>query len=448
MVGVSGGADSIALLHLLLAQRRWCQRRVVLAHLNHGLRGEEADADALFVGTLAARHGLEVVLRKVDLGGRGFGGESIEMRARRRRHAFLAEVARSHGITTVCLAHHADDQVELFLLRLLRGAGGEGLQGMRWNAASPADSGVRVIRPLLDVRRRELRDYLALHRLEFREDASNSDLSIPRNAIRHELLPQIRAFAGASVDEAILRAAEITGAEAAHVADDANRWRDGAESVDFGKLSVAVQRVILRNQLIESGVPPTFELIERLRSRPKRRQAVRGGRSVEQKGGGIQVGRTEPLEASRSSETVASVEVRFVGNRGSIPLPDGGVLLWRLLKKPAVGLPIAPGYECFDSDRIGDRCVLRHWHPGDRMHLLGAPGRAKLQDVLTNRKVPAAVRRQLWLATTVVGEIFWGEGLPPGEAFKVTHATLTCLLLRCRRRHVPRKPAPDTSSSD
>lgn len=423
----------MALVHALLDQPRRFWRRLVVAHVNHGLRGVDSDGDAHFVGEMAAAHGLESVVRKVDLSHRAARGESLEMGARRLRHSFLAEVARSHGIGAICLAHHADDQVELFLLRLMRGAGGEGLQGMRWNVASPADPGIRVVRPMLDVRRTELRAYLSRHRREFREDISNTDTSIPRNAVRHQLLPQFRAFAGAGLDEAILRAAEITGAEAAHVAEVASGWWQDPEAVEFGALSVAVQRVIVREQLIESGVPPSFELIERLRTQPARRHGVRGGQAAQRMGGWIKIGTTELADVHRVPGDQTEFEVCFEGRCGSADLGSGVVLQWRFRAVRAGKVPAVPGFECFDAARIGMPSRLRHWRPGDRMHPLGAPGSAKLQDVLTNRKVPAATRRKLWLATTPSGEVFWVEGQPPADPFKVVPTTKSCLLLRCHR---------------
>lgn len=304
---------------------------------------------------------------------------------------------------------------------------------MRWNVASPADPGVRVIRPLLDVRRDELRAYLRFHGIEFREDASNTDLRIPRNAVRHELLPQFRAFAGVGLDEAILRAAEITGAEAAYVAEVARLWRHDAASVEFGTLPVAVQRVVLREQLIDSGVPPTFELIERLRAQPGRRHGVPGAREVRRKDGGIEIGGGERSGAVAGGGDLVEVEVSFDAPSGSRQLGPGVELQWRVVSVRAGKVPTAPGFECFDLARIGVGSRLRHWRAGDRMHPLGAPGSAKLQDVLTNRKVPAATRRQLWLATTSEGEVFWVEGLPPADRFKVIGTTRACLLLRCRR---------------
>ena len=150
LVAVSGGADSLVLLQSLAslaAKFRW---KLSVAHFNHQLRGRASDADEQLVRQSAAALKLPVVVGRADV--KAFAKESkfsIEMAARKLRHEFFARVAKSQKISVVALAHHADDQVELFFLRVLRGAGGEGLTGMKWRSPSPADKSITLVRPLL-----------------------------------------------------------------------------------------------------------------------------------------------------------------------------------------------------------------------------------------------------------------------------------------------------------
>ncbi len=206
LVGVSGGADSVALLHLLV---RHGFRRLVVCHLNHRLRGREADADALFVGELAASLGLVVEVGRVDVGARARrDGVSVEVAARRERQRFFAVCAAKHRCPRVVLAHHADDQVETLLLNLLRGSAG--LVGMREETSHRIEGRSLVfVRPLLGVRRAELRAWLAAESLVFREDASNAEPCTPRNRLRHEVLPLLADIAGHDPVPAIVRAARI-----------------------------------------------------------------------------------------------------------------------------------------------------------------------------------------------------------------------------------------------
>ena len=177
------------------------------------------------------RKGDTVVCESGDVKGHATrAGISIEMAAREMRHEFLGRVARQLKIRTIALAHHADDQVELFFLRALRGAGGEGLGGMKWRSPSPGMVGssalkrpgqhlkgvlrAQLVRPLLDISKTKLRVIACKHHIHFREDASNASSDLQRNRIRHELLPLLRRRFQPALDKTILRAMEIVRAEA------------------------------------------------------------------------------------------------------------------------------------------------------------------------------------------------------------------------------------------
>src|SRR5260370_36490025 len=196
VVAVSGGADSVALLRALL--KLTPNTDLIVAHMNHGLRGAESDADESFVralhAELAAKGAVRLQFRceRCNMGEIALAeGANLEAVARRERYRWLAEVAASAGVAHVATGHTADDQAETVLFRLLRGAGLQGLRGIA--ARRNLRPGVELIRPLLSVTRRQVLEFLRDIVQPFREDRSNADLRFTRNRIRHELLPQLDA---------------------------------------------------------------------------------------------------------------------------------------------------------------------------------------------------------------------------------------------------------------
>ncbi|MCS6971014.1 MAG: tRNA lysidine(34) synthetase TilS [Planctomycetes bacterium] len=230
---VSGGADSVALLDLLIRARRW---RVWCWHLDHGLRPDSAE-DARFVAELAARLGAPCRSARAEVRA-ALRGDGIEEAARRVRYALLRQAACELGAAAACTAHHRDDQAETALLQILRGCGPEGPAGIA--PERPLAPGVRLLRPLLRRRRQELIAHCLRHGLPWREDPSNADLSFARNRLRHRVLPQweahcpgiiaalaaLAARGGAHRRAAAARAAGVIGADA--VAVEALRALDGA----------------------------------------------------------------------------------------------------------------------------------------------------------------------------------------------------------------------------
>lgn len=205
VVAVSGGADSVGLLLGLLAiAPAEARHRLVVAHAEHDLREAAAD-DRAFVERLAAELGLDVECRRLEVRGAQDQGEGVEARARRLRYDFLEDVARSRGARHVVVGHTADDQAETVLHRLLRGTGLHGLAGMR--AARELAPGVSLLRPLLDVPRSVVRDFLARLGQAWREDESNLDRDYARNFLRHEILARCAAGPYPDASAAIVRLA-------------------------------------------------------------------------------------------------------------------------------------------------------------------------------------------------------------------------------------------------
>jgi tRNA(Ile)-lysidine synthase len=429
LVGVSGGLDSMVLLRVLseLASKHGWELGV--AHLNHCLRGRSSDADERLVRRMAEELGLECVVERAEV--KKFGREaglSLEMAARQLRHEFLARAARELGMKTVAVAHHADDQVELFFLRMLRGAGSEGLAGMEWKGTLPADKKLVLVRPLLDVTKRELGEYAREVGVKFREDATNVSQEILRNRVRHELLPLLRKGYQLALDKVILRQMEILGAEGAFVDEVAGRWLK-ERTEEFGNLPVAVQRRVIYRQLLGLGVAGDFELVEGLRLKADRPIMVLKELVVVRNEAGL----VEIRKVGETGFDLGELEVE-VGRAGEA-IWDGVRLNWAL--EEVSGRFQVPqreaGREFLDAGKVGERVVLRHWRAGDRFWPIGMRGAVKLQDFFTNEKVLRAERRKLVVATTLDGEIFWVERLRLGERFKLDKTT-RCRLKWCWER--------------
>jgi tRNA(Ile)-lysidine synthase len=266
MIGVSGGRDSVLLLHLLLSHGR---RDLLVCHVDHGLRPESGE-DARFVAGLAAQYGLPFMAAREDVASRAKRGrKSIETAARETRYAFFARAAREHDCPRLFLAHHADDQVETFLFHLFRGASARGLSGMR-PMATRAIHGLtmRVARPLLGVWREEIDACIAAHGLAFREDASNASAQHTRNRLRHEIIPFIERAFDRGIRRSVWRAAEILREEDEFLGSLASAFPARVElSVpELRAHPVALQRRILCAWLKAGGIPePSFDDVENVR---------------------------------------------------------------------------------------------------------------------------------------------------------------------------------------
>jgi tRNA(Ile)-lysidine synthase len=452
LVAVSGGLDSMALLHLLhelSSRHRW---HLTVAHFNHRLRGRSSDADEKLVRQTAAAMRLPFVAGRANV--REFAQKSklsIEMAARKLRHDFFARAAKERKIRAVALAHHTDDQVELFFLRILRGAGGEGLAGMKWRSPSPVDSKITLVRPLLDAAKAELRGFVRERRIRFRDDATNTTLEAPRNRVRNELLPLLLRRYQPALAKTVLRLMEIVGAEADLAGEIARQWlrsspamRDESaqtksqsrltsaatiEKENYASLPVAVQRRVLQLQLTELGVAPDFELIEQLRESPGKFVSVSSSWSIARDA----CGKLDCKKHAACGFNAIETAVNLAGRAGDVEF-DGVRFGWRLEAGANFARPHGrKACESFDADKVGGKIMLRHWRPGDRFQPIGLRSSVKLQDLFTNRKIPHAWRRELMVAAAENREIFWVEGLRISENFKLTPQTRRRLVWRWRR---------------
>jgi tRNA(Ile)-lysidine synthase len=269
LIGVSGGRDSVALLHWLIE----CgYNKLIVCHLNHRLRGRSSRGDAIFVQKLAAKYDVDLALGAIDVRTLAVRTkQSIETAARDARYKFFAQVAKRRRCRTIFLGHHADDLVETFLINLFRGAGPGGLSAMRAVSVRKIDNvKLQIVRPLLGVSRGQIDGYIRKHRLKFREDASNKNLAPLRNRIRHRIIPEIEKQVGRNVRATIWRAATIAAEEEnffeALLPDKLSKLTALAVK-PLRAMPIAVQRRTLHKWLRASDVPDlSFDLVERVRA--------------------------------------------------------------------------------------------------------------------------------------------------------------------------------------
>jgi tRNA(Ile)-lysidine synthase len=398
---LSGGADSVALLHALVAVGAERGMRVIAAHLDHRLRAESA-ADARFCHELCARLGVPLRTGEADVAGRAArDGGGIEQAARRERRAFLRGVQADTGACAIVLAHTRDDQAETVLLRLLRGSGRVGLGAMR---ARTRD----LLRPLLDVTRADVLAYLRAHGLDWREDASNRDLRFARNRVRHELVPYLERHFNPNVRESLARSAGLMADEADALAGQADALY--ARAADEGSLSravlreapPAVARLAVRRAIETSGgladvTAIHVERLLRLAQAPGssgRRLPLPGGREALIRFDRLAITARRP--APEPFATPLSVP-------GRVTLPDG-----RIVAAEAVNGPggVTPDQAVVPAPRTG--LSVRTRQPGDRVRLHGRD--VSLKRYLLERRVPADLRTGLPLVAEG-SRVVWIPGL-------------------------------------
>jgi tRNA(Ile)-lysidine synthase len=437
VAAVSGGSDSVALLRLLHDEHhRGGLTLDAVAHLHHGIRGEDADGDDEFCRALAAALDVPYVSARVDVPASARErGTSIEVAARDARHRFLEEVRRARRADRIATAHTADDQAETVVLRLVRGAGLHGL-------AAIAPQRGALIRPLLEMTRAELREYLRTLGQAWREDATNRDVSQPRNRIRHELLPFLEAHFNPRVREALARFADH-----ARLDDDLlNREAAAAAVTAFGRdadsvridpravaaLPEAIARRVLRSAIAGiAATDPGFAEVERLAD-------VVAGRTAATELCGLRVEHSGRFVVLVSSSAPALPMVPFrldLSIPGSLVWAAGG---WALdaegpIPRGTGSAAHSPDQVEIDAAGLGPSVVVRQREPGDRIRPLGMTGRKKLQDVLVDRKVPAERRDLVPIVTDRTGRLIWVAGHVLADEFRVSSDTNAVVILKLRR---------------
>jgi tRNA(Ile)-lysidine synthase len=451
VVALSGGADSVALLLVLreLAAAREFEIAGA-AHLNHQLRGVDADADEAFCRRLAAACGLPLDVERIDVRRlAGEAGVSIETAAHAARHDFFGRAAMRLNATAMAVAHTRDDQAETFLLRLLRGAGPRGLGGMHPRSGF-------IIRPFIESARADVRAFLALHQIEFCEDASNADVSIPRNSVRHELIPYLQQrFSPGIVD--------VLDREAAIARDDSDFLEEAAalaavklvtvtaheiEIDASGLLALApaiARRVIAQAQRAASGgrfIP--FDAIDAVLAFAVSNFAGPidlPGHRVNRLGGTIVLTKSKGRRNRTAAGTTHLPSLEFayeLGLPGQVSVPESACAISAEAEFLSSGESAAARWTLasrgdqavVEAAKLAPPLVVRNRRPGDRFRPLGLQGHKKLQDFFVDAKVRRNDRDSIPLVVDSNGQIVWVAGHAVAEDFRVTDRTKAVVILK------------------
>ena len=381
LIGLSGGADSVALALMLLRQNR---KQLQAVHVNHGLRGAESDEDEAFVCQLCRREGLPLTVFQADL-----GQQRDENAAREARFSFFRQALKDTGAAALALAHHRDDLAETFLMRLLRGSGPDGLGCM---TADDSRTGIRIIRPMLGMTRREIREALKEDGIAWREDSSNTDTRYLRNVLRSRVIPLLEELAPGATGH-IARTAEMTAADNAVFADLVRNT--AGNRTEFPWLDTAIldgQADAIRSRILRAWWRKNGPNLEEHELSGRQTQALMhlaeqetgtvnlpgGMRCVKQYGTLFLTGeRKEKPEAVPFRSPVTSFgAIRLEALPGQNDPGDG-----RICQEVPEGFT--------------EGCVLRTREDGDRITPFGNSGSRKLQDYLTDRKVPRPWRDRI-----------------------------------------------------
>lgn len=465
VVGVSGGADSLCLLgalHALLERHeRAAPGRLVVAHLNHGLRGEAGTADAEWVRDFAASLGCEFALGEADVAAEArTSGRSQEDAARVARYAFLRTVRRESDAERVCVGHTSDDQLETIVMSWLRGSGLAGLSGM-----SPLDHD--IARPLLTIARKQTEGYCAARGWEPRADATNTDRRFRRNRVRLDLLPVLRDYNPNLRETALRNAALLADDEAYLDAVSAEQFRlsarpEGEQVVAFALDDLLSASAAIRRRLVQRACAHLTASVRPLEAT----HVLAVDRLLSSGTTGDELALPGQLRARRDYDTLL-FERRVATSPGQ--RAPSSELCWRLQVPGSVDLSdigwrlrawlvtVPPGLErdpepfspsdpfarrgtaaelrraelrvYVDAEKVGDALDVRLWRPGDRFQPLGTPFDKKVQDFFVDAKVPRVSRGRIPL---VFGRdhLIWVGGMRIDDRVKLTSASQRILTLQ------------------
>ena len=422
-VGLSGGADSVALTRALHERSKELGLVLSVAHLHHGLRGAEAEGDREFARALAAELGLHFHEARVDVAAEADrNGESVEEAARRLRYGWLRQLMAAGEVEAVATAHTRDDQAETGLAKFLRGAGTEGLSGIH-PVVEFAEG--RILRPLLGATRAEVEAYLNVLGQGWREDSTNRDLTFTRNRIRHELLPLLESW-NPQLREHLAQMAELARdeeawweAEVARIAPQmllpGRPVRGGGRAADegvalevtrLGQLAPAMQRRLLRFAAEGLGAATDFPATEALRI------LALFGKAGQKR---------ELAQGLRAERTHRELRLRLAVEAGG---EDTTSSYTAAIPGEVTGLGVRLRVEVAEPAE-GQTATLRNWQAGDRVQLRHSSGPRKVKEVLERLRVTGS-GREVWPVLEVDGRIVWMQGVEvePGPGMRIVAGNL------------------------
>ncbi|MDF9844663.1 MULTISPECIES: tRNA lysidine(34) synthetase TilS [unclassified Paenibacillus] len=442
IVAVSGGPDSVALLRILHEiSLKWTPLKLVCAHVNHGFR-EESIEEAGFVRALAGELGIPFELAEFDIPSiaksSGLGPEGT---AREKRYRFLIETARRYGARAVALAHHADDQAETVLMRLLRGSGPSGLAGMRWKRT---EKKVELIRPFLRINKTALIGLCQEQGYPYVLDASNLLTHYQRNAVRLELLPMLEKY-NPKVKQSLLQLSEITGAEDEFMEANALECFEELVLAEHGKYTLqraafaavpsALQRRLIKlilNYLSADALSPDFLKIEAVRRGTLQEHPTVW--TLDLGGGLICVRQYDTIVfSSKPQQRKVSYTYRLSLPPSRLEIAEiGKAMTMTVLERESFALQgedLGKTSAWFDSRELAMPLTVRSRLPGDTIRVMGLNGSKKVKDIYIDDKIPSSERSRIPLVCDAAGNIVWIPGVRRSMHAAVGRHTATVLLL-------------------
>ncbi len=439
LVGVSGGPDSVCLLHILHQLREALRVSLHVAHLDHRLRGADSAADAVYVSRLAQRLGIAATVEQSDV--KAYRKErrlSLEQAAREVRYDFFCEVAESVGAKRIALGHTQDDQVETILMHLVRGTGLAGLRGMQPISAWQKRHGgaLLVVRPLLEVARAQTEEYCRAHNLEPRSDFSNFSPSFLRNRLRHELIPLLRSY-NKNISAALLRTARAAADDLSFLEAQVSQvWQQVVTEQPNGlllnteallSLHPSLRRHLLRRALaVLLGDLADIESIH-IEKMMEALSKPAGKRLSLPRGLLFHVGYNTCL-VTKGAYDICPFPALEGEHKLQVP-GDTMIPGWRVRANIVSLGEKAEGFRaCLDLDEAGTDLVVRSRRAGDRFQPLGMTEPKRLQDFMVDAKIPRSWRDRVPLVCSPQG-ILWVVGWRIAERVRVKDSTRRGLLL-------------------
>ncbi|MFC1984150.1 tRNA lysidine(34) synthetase TilS [Chloroflexota bacterium] len=446
LVAVSGGPDSVCLLHILVKLREELGISLHIAHLDHQLRGAEAEADAQYVSDLA--HQLDIPATIEQRNVKAYQAQqriSLEEAAREVRYTFLAQVAKSLGTNRVAVGHTADDNIETILMHLIRGTGTRGLRGLQPSSPwQPSKSNLIIVRPLLALSREETANYCHRHQLMPRIDTSNLSLSPLRNRIRLQLLPLLESY-NPQVAEALLRTARIAIDDLAFMDKETTRlWGKIAQKQGntiilakekFLELPSALKRYLLRRaiedllgNLKDIETRHIEEIMEALTKPAGKRINLPGGLVFSIEYNQYLIG-AEPAALS----PFPILDTEFLLNIPGETMLPGWHIEATIISREQMTTKEKDFTAYFDPDKTGDKLLVRPRQPGDRFQPLGMSQLKKVGEFMIDSKISSAWRQRIPLVCSPQ-HILWVVGWRIDERVKVTQNTKKVLRIKFEGR--------------
>lgn len=483
VIAVSGGPDSMLLLHAIaaLTGHRPGSGQIIIAHVHHGFRPQESDEEARFVEREAERLGIRVAMKRVDAP--GWAAEhkmNAQAAARQLRYDFLKEVAAREQAPIIALAHHADDQAETVLMRLLRGTGSTGLSGMAWKREA---DGFSFVRPLLGVRKAELLEWCRLRGIAYVTDSSNAKTDYLRNRVRLDVMPQLEQENPGLV-ASLCRTADVLREENDWIEEQARQLfqcvvktvKDGEDvpmesSPPDGvvldrrallQAHVALQRRLIKlilNYLTREAEQADFDTVEALRNAAIREQPSTWKTDAVP---GVEFRREydrllwlrQPIGQAKNGPDMLDLTIDRTYESGCLPIPSNGSTLHWVIKcdsgssitqeaahQAASGrrrVPSGQAEALFDAEQLCWPLRVRYRRDGDRMRILGLNGSKKVQDMFVDAKIAPSLRGTVPIVTDANGQILWVPGVRRSDAALVGPSTDRVLRLELEGgAHIP-----------